>query len=145
MNIGIIGQGFVGNAVYQKFKNFYDIKTYDLEPSKSNSTEQEVFNCGIVFVCLPTPMSKDGSCYIGIVNNTLAALNANGKTKIAIIKSTIPPGSTTNWNMQHAVPLANIRGVSRVASVFADFCFSVSFASSCEVLSNICVCLRLNI
>ena len=25
MKIGIIGQGFVGNAVYQKFKNYFDI------------------------------------------------------------------------------------------------------------------------
>ena len=33
MNIGIIGQGFVGNAVYQKFKNYYDVLTYDLEYS----------------------------------------------------------------------------------------------------------------
>ena len=31
MNIGIIGQGFVGNAVYQKFKNYYNIYTYDLK------------------------------------------------------------------------------------------------------------------
>ena len=29
--IGIIGQGFVGNAVYQKFKNFYEVLTYDLD------------------------------------------------------------------------------------------------------------------
>jgi len=32
MNIGIIGQGFVGNAVYQKFKSYYEIKTFDLDP-----------------------------------------------------------------------------------------------------------------
>ena len=98
MSIGIIGQGFVGNAVYQKFKNYYDIKTYDLEPSKSNSTEQEVFNCKIVFVCLPTPMNADGSCHISLVSSTLAALNANNKTKIVVIKSTIPPGTTAKWN-----------------------------------------------
>ena len=35
--IGIIGQGFVGNAVYQKFKNYYDVLTYDLDESKCNS------------------------------------------------------------------------------------------------------------
>ena len=33
--IGIIGQGFVGNAVYQKFKNYYDILTNDLDETKS--------------------------------------------------------------------------------------------------------------
>ena len=31
MNIGIIGQGFVGNAVYQKFKNYFNVLTYDLQ------------------------------------------------------------------------------------------------------------------
>ena len=29
MKIGIIGQGFVGNAVYQKFKNFFKVLTFD--------------------------------------------------------------------------------------------------------------------
>jgi len=28
--IGIIGQGFVGNAVYQKFKKYYNVLTYDI-------------------------------------------------------------------------------------------------------------------
>ena len=37
MNIGIIGQGFVGNAVYQKFKNYYDVLTYDLDESKTDT------------------------------------------------------------------------------------------------------------
>jgi nucleotide sugar dehydrogenase len=98
MEIGVIGQGFVGNALYQKFKNYYNIKTYDLDKSKCNSTEQEVFDCEIVFVCLPTPMSKDGSCFTGIVRTTLAALNANNKTKIVVIKSTVPPGTTEKFN-----------------------------------------------
>jgi UDPglucose 6-dehydrogenase len=98
MEIGVIGQGFVGNALYQKFKNYYNIKTYDLDESKCNSTEQEVFDCEIVFVCLPTPMSIDGSCFTGIVRSTLAALNANNKTKIVVIKSTIPPGTTEKFN-----------------------------------------------
>ena len=42
MNIGIIGQGFVGNAVYQKFKNYYDVLTYDLDESKCNSNVEEI-------------------------------------------------------------------------------------------------------
>ena len=32
--IGIIGQGFVGNAIYQKFKNYFDVLTYDLDENK---------------------------------------------------------------------------------------------------------------
>ena len=105
MNIGIIGQGFVGNAVYQKFKNFYEVLTYDLQRKLCNSSLVEVhMNCDYIFVCLPTPMSKDGSCHIGIVEEALEELNkycklsGKGVTKTAIIKSTIPPGTTEKWN-----------------------------------------------
>ena len=62
MNIGIIGQGFVGNAIYQRFQNFYNVKTYDRKAKLSNSTEQETLDSDIIFVCLPTPMNADGSC-----------------------------------------------------------------------------------
>ena len=67
--IGIIGQGFVGNAVYQKFKNYYDVKTYDIDETKSNSTfEDTVKSSKFIFVCLPTPMYKhNGSCNTSIV------------------------------------------------------------------------------
>ena len=42
MKIGIIGQGFVGNAIYQKFKNYFDVKTYDLKRNLSNASFEEV-------------------------------------------------------------------------------------------------------
>ena len=35
MKIGIIGQGFVGNSI--KFKNYFDILTYDIDETKCNS------------------------------------------------------------------------------------------------------------
>jgi UDPglucose 6-dehydrogenase len=98
MKIGIIGQGFVGNAIYQKFKNHFNILTYDLDESKCNSSEEEVFNCKVVFICLPTPMDVDGSCVTTLITSTLAALNADNSPKTAIIKSTVIPGSVKNWN-----------------------------------------------
>jgi 3-hydroxyacyl-CoA dehydrogenase len=42
-SIGIIGQGFVGNAIYQKFKNYFSVLTYDLDKSK-RTTETLVFS-----------------------------------------------------------------------------------------------------
>ncbi len=41
-NIGIIGQGFVGNAIYQKFKNYFDVATFDLDETKRNTETIEV-------------------------------------------------------------------------------------------------------
>jgi UDPglucose 6-dehydrogenase len=103
MKIGIIGQGFVGNAVYQKFKDYYDVITYDLDESKCNSTEEEVIsNSNIIFVCLPTPMKKDdGGCWTGIVDATLNVINTYNKCKTVVVKSTIPPGTTKEWNEKY--------------------------------------------
>ena len=106
MNIGIIGQGFVGNAVFQKFRNYYNVYTYDLQAKLCNATNEEIFvECDTIFVCLPTPMNKDGSCYTGLVEAELRDLDEKcrfdqNKKKTIIIKSTISPGTTAKWNKQ---------------------------------------------
>ena len=106
MNIGIIGQGFVGNAVFQKFRNYYNVYTYDLQAKLCNATNEEIFvECDIIFVCLPTPMNKDGSCYTGLVEAELRDLDEKcrfdqNRKKTIIIKSTISPGTTAKWNKQ---------------------------------------------
>ena len=92
--IGIVGQGFVGNAVYNKFKDYYELYTYDLDENKCNSTIEETMNNDIVFVCLPTPMNSDGSCNISIVDETIDRIFKYGVSTTVIIKSTIPPGTT---------------------------------------------------
>ena len=99
--IGIIGQGFVGNAVYQKFKHFFDVKTYDLAASKCNSSQSETLNQDIVFVCLPTPMEKDGKCHLGIVETVLSDINEINLASTIVVKSTIPPGTTSKWNEKY--------------------------------------------
>lgn len=96
--IGIIGQGFVGNAIYQKFKSYYEIKTYDLDNSKCNSSEQETLDNDIVFVCLPTPMNSDGSCNVSLVESAIKRCSQFGITKTVVIKSTVSPGTTARLN-----------------------------------------------
>jgi UDPglucose 6-dehydrogenase len=99
MNIGIIGQGFVGTAVYEGLKQYHKIETYDIvKASTCKSLEELVETSDVIFVCLPTPMKKDGSCHIGIVENTLLGLDVINKCKTVVVKSTIPPGTTEMWN-----------------------------------------------
>ena len=101
MKIGIIGQGFVGNAIYQKFKNYYDVKTFDIKGlMHCNSNEQETLNNDIIFICLPTPMNQDGSCHTDIVEAAIKRVFEFGVAKTVVIKSTIPPGTTSKWNKQ---------------------------------------------
>ena len=100
MNIGIIGQGFVGNAVYQKFKLFFNVYSYDLKDELSNSTFDNLAkNCKVIFICVPTPMNKDGSCNTDIVMGVLSKLNKETKA-IVVNKSTVQPGSTKKFNNQ---------------------------------------------
>lgn len=102
MIIGIIGQGFVGNAIYQKFKNYYNVLTFDLDISKCNSTEEEVIEKSeVIFVCLPTPMNLDGSCNIDIVEGVIKRINEKTKDKIVVIKSTVPPNTTNILNSKY--------------------------------------------
>lgn len=56
---------------------------------------------GVFFVCLPTPMFPDGVADLSIVETVLKELSDScpvGSTRIAVVKSTVPPGSTERWN-----------------------------------------------
>lgn len=102
--IGIIGQGFVGNAVNQGMKHCYNIATFDKITDKS--TEQSIESlCNksdIIFVCLPTPMKKSGECDLSILESILFEINTLNDSKIIVIKSTIPPGSTENFSKKYS-------------------------------------------
>lgn len=54
---------------------------------------------GVYFVCLPTPMFEDGEADLSIVEGVLKELAAAGASdRIAVVKSTVPPGTTERWN-----------------------------------------------
>lgn len=100
MNIGIIGQGFVGNAVYQSFKNFFKVYTYDVITELCNSSYGDLIeNCKIIFICIPTPMNSNGSCNVELVREVLIKLN-NDTNAIVVNKSTVIPGTTEKFNKE---------------------------------------------
>jgi len=104
--IGIVGQGFVGNAVYQKFKNYYDVLTNDLDENKSTSTIDNLIRlCDTIFLCLPTPMKPSGECDVSILEDVLDNIDLitdNLETRrTVVIKSTIPPGTTEKFNLRY--------------------------------------------
>jgi UDPglucose 6-dehydrogenase len=102
MKIGIIGQGFVGSAVYKKFKQYYDVLTYDLDTSKCNSTKENLIDKSeVIFVCLPTPMNQDGTCNIDIVEDIIREINTQTTNKILVIKSTVIPNTTKQINEKY--------------------------------------------
>jgi UDPglucose 6-dehydrogenase len=57
---------------------------------------------GPIFVCLPTPMGRNGESDTSIVEETIRKLDeaavALGRRAVAVIKSTVPPGTTERLN-----------------------------------------------
>jgi len=99
--LGIIGQGFVGTAVFEGLKEHYIIETYDISKESTCKSLDEIYGKSeVLFLCLPTPMDINGSCHLGIIEPVLKELNSFGK-KIIIVKSTIPPGTTEKWNSEY--------------------------------------------
>ena len=110
-NIGIIGNGFVGKAVKESFKNHFEVFVFDPDKRKANvETLNELKSkCKMIFLCLPTPMNSDRSCHLNIVEDTLQKIDDwcdemdfyGLEQRTIVIKSTIPPGTTEKWNQQY--------------------------------------------
>lgn len=105
INIGIIGNGFVGAAVAHGFSLFANIRTHDKDQRLSTHTFDEVVsNSDYIFVCVPTPMSTtDGSIDLSILDSVVEkiAQSTPSTSTTVIIKSTVIPGTTQKYIEQY--------------------------------------------
>jgi len=105
MRIGIVGHGFVGRAVDYGFET-PKVSKFLVDPIYGTTIKDLVaFNPTVVFVCVPTPMSDDGSVDASIVESVVSELVESdwsrgnlqlneAARKLIVIKSTIPPSVT---------------------------------------------------
>lgn len=111
--IGVVGSGFVGGSLATVFGELgFTVHSFDKSKRHSpiaipaGSLKELVTACesygakfsGVYFICLPTPMQEDGSADLTIVEGTLRELAELPGKRIAVVKSTVPPGSTQAWN-----------------------------------------------
>ena len=99
IKVGVLGNGFVGEAISFAFSSVTDIYVYDINPSRSLNDISTVHNCDYVFVCVPTPMFEDGSQDLSYVESVFE--KASDKP-IYIIKSTVLPGTTEKLSKQYS-------------------------------------------
>ena len=107
MKIGVIGNGFVGSAVSNGFKN-HDVRIFDKNTEISSHSINEVIAQDFVFVCVPTPMKNimGDDCNLSIIESCFKEVEQIGSNAIFIIKSTVPIGTTAR--LQKAHPTLNI-------------------------------------
>jgi len=96
--VGIIGNGFVGESQSFAFSPTADVRIYDIDPLKSLNTLDEIYECDFVFVCVPTPMKKDGSQDLSYINSVFDNAQFG---PIYILKSTVLPGTTKKLNEKY--------------------------------------------
>jgi nucleotide sugar dehydrogenase len=88
--IGFVGQGWLGRHYADHFEDRgFSVVRYSMEPQYIGNKDK-VAECDIVFIAVPTPSNEKGFDD-SIVR---AAVKNVGKGKIAVIKSTILPGTS---------------------------------------------------
>ena len=100
--IGIIGNGFVGNAVAKGFQEKLEVRIYDIDPDKATHSYMETLISDYIFVCLPTPMIsvEGGKCNLSILENFFDEIPSTSDGTF-IIKSTVPIGTTDRLNEKY--------------------------------------------
>lgn len=91
MEIGLIGFGMVGNAVYETFKLTHKVTIYD--KFKDLGKIENILNTKLVFVCVPTPTNEDGTQDLKPLHNVLNNLSKLQYYGVIVIKCTVLPGT----------------------------------------------------
>jgi UDPglucose 6-dehydrogenase len=107
--IGIIGHGFVGQAISFGFSSTVPVNIHDKDEKVSmNTLEDTVNKSDIVFVAVPTPMKEDESIDLSIVESVFSDIERVNRREdnVIVLKSTVIPGTTDYLQQKH--PSLNI-------------------------------------
>jgi nucleotide sugar dehydrogenase len=97
--VGVIGNGFVGEAISFAFSSVSDLFVYDTDPLKSLDDLESVHTCDFVFICVPTPMFQDGSQDLSYVEDVFEKATSK---PVYILKSTVLPGTTDGLSKKYS-------------------------------------------
>lgn len=84
----IIGHGFVGKAIDYAFQD--DVEKQIIDPKIGVELKDVKLNADVTFVCVPTPMHKNGKCDVSILEDVLTQIK-HRMTGLIVVKSTVTP------------------------------------------------------
>ena len=100
--IAVIGIGMVGTPVARYFEELRGLKIgeslflFDTDPAKNFN--DDINRADIVFISVPTPPGKEGAADLSALDSAFQKLEGN---KIVVIKSTVTPGTTENFQKKY--------------------------------------------
>lgn len=83
MTTCIVGYGYVGQATHKLIGDVDCI----LDANSASDDWDKARSCDLIFVCLPTPSTSDGSCDTSIIEGAMTRL---GTDALYVIRSTVP-------------------------------------------------------
>lgn len=94
-NVAIIGYGWVGKAMH---KLFPEAVIHDSAPTfASRFTKEQVNECDVAFICVPTPVIKEGKLDTSIVEEVIKWCEC----PLLVIRSTVNPGDSAQWSLEY--------------------------------------------
>lgn len=97
MKLGIIGYGVVGKAAAATLSKSFELFIYDKYQNLSEFNE--LIDCEFIFVMVPTPFDcKRNVVDLSAVEESLERLNRMNYSRNVLIKSTVPPGTCSNYS-----------------------------------------------
>jgi len=102
IDIGIIGNGFVGKAMHAAFLHNSIVI---IDPKYTDNTVHNLAeNTDVVFICLPAPTLDDGSVDSTLISNVFNELKGIEFSGLVVLKSTLPPDvvdGLTAYNLRY--------------------------------------------
>lgn len=122
LKLGIVGCGFVGSAVSNGFAT-HNVERRIVDPKLNTFTLRQLVEVepNLIFICLPTPESADGSVDVSVVDQVLSDLNKYAYDGIVIIKSTITPDHLQRFVNVYKLRIVYNPEFLTEANAYADF------------------------
>lgn len=101
IKVGVIGRGFVGNALYKLLETNEgkDFELLSYTRGDDDVKKENIKDVDIAFVCVGTPMKEDKTCDLSQIEDVLSWLRA----EIVVIKSTVPPNTCKNLKERYGI------------------------------------------
>ena len=92
VKVGIVGYGFVGKATARGFSK--NTELFLVDPLLgTNLSDLKEFMPEFIFLCLPTPMKKDGTQDFTVVKEVFKEILSSKVPSTIILKSTVTPSN----------------------------------------------------
>ena len=120
MKIGLIGRGFVGDALYKSFESRGQaVSSFD--KYKKIGRIEDIEGSDLIFLCLPTPFVKNKGFDMSSLNEACHSLSLRNFSGLIVVKSTVEPGSCKKLSDKYSLNICHNPEFLTARTNYKDF------------------------